>query len=358
METAATSPSRPGRLGNPDLLLRDDPRADPRMVATLSPFGMDGAQAPPPVTVESSLEEKLEFVAATEAGFSALLGGLFSDLPEVRGVTSRIEQIHGPDGDQLPLYIHTPTASRGPVPCVYHIHGGGMVLSRAADPWYVRWRNELAATGMVVVGVEFRNGAGVLGNHAFPAGLDDCSAGLAWVSDTESLGLSKVIVSGESGGGNLSLATALRAKRDGTLGRIAGVYAQCPYISGAWAVKTPDLPSLYENDEYFVSCSLFGVLASVYDPSGDHVRDPFCWPYYATPADVEGLPPHVVSVNELDPLRDEGLAYYRTLMKAGVSAVSRTVNGTCHAGDLLFRGAMPDVYAATIRDIKGFADAV
>jgi len=37
---------------------------------------------------------------------------------------------------------------------------------------------------------------------------------------------------------------------------------------------------------------------------------------------------------------------------------SRTVNGTCHAGDVLFRKAIPDVYAATIRDIKGFADAM
>ena len=81
METVATSPSRPGSLGNPDLLLRDDPRADPRMVAALSAFGMDGAQAPPPVTVESSLEEKLEFVAATEAGFSALLGGRLLTFP-------------------------------------------------------------------------------------------------------------------------------------------------------------------------------------------------------------------------------------------------------------------------------------
>ena len=359
METVATSPSRPGRLGNPNLLLRDDPRADPRMVAALSAFGADGAQESPPVTVESSLEEKLEFVAATEAGFSALLGGLFAGLPEVRGVTSRIEQIDGPAGDQLPLYIHTPTASRGPVPCVCHIHGGGMVLSRAADPWYVRWRNELAATGMVVAGVEFRNGAGVLGNHPFPAGLDDCNAGLAWVSEhTEGLGISKVIVSGESGGANLSLATALRAKRDGTLRRIAGVYAQCPYISNAWAPKTPDLPSLYENDEYLVSCRLFSVLASVYDLTGDHEQDPLCWPYYARPGAVEGLPPHVISVNELDPLRDEGLAYFRTLLKAGVGAVSRTVNGTCHGGDVQFRAAMPDVYAATVRDIKGFADAV
>ena len=51
------------------------------MVAALSAFGMDGAQAPPPVTVESSLEEKLEFVAATEAGFSALLGGRLLTFP-------------------------------------------------------------------------------------------------------------------------------------------------------------------------------------------------------------------------------------------------------------------------------------
>ena len=45
-------------------------------------------------------------------------------------------------------------------------------------------------------------------------------------------------------------------------------------------------------------------------------------------------------------------------MAAEVRVYSRTVNGTCHAGDVLFRKAIPDVYAATIRDIKGFADAL
>ena len=66
----------------------------------------------------------------------------------------------------------------------------------------------------------------------------------------------------------------------------------------------------------------------------------------------------MISVNELDPLRDEGLAYFRKLLAAGVRALSRTVNGTTHAGDLMLRGPMADVYLASVRDIKSFADSL
>ena len=61
-------------------------------------------------------------------------------------------------------------------------------------------------------------------------------------------------------------------------------------------------------------------------------------------------------MNELDPLRDEGLAYFRKLLRAGVSAASRTINGTSHAQDMVMRAAMPEVYLGTVRDIKAFAD--
>ena len=165
-------------------------------------------------------------------------------------------------------------------------------------------------------------------------------------------------MSGESGGGNLTLATTLKAKRDGRLDQIDGVYAQCPYISNAWAQRDPRLASLYENDGYFLDCENMGALAKLYDPDGANATNPLAWPLRATADDLRGLPPHVISVNQLDPLRDEGLAYFRMLLDAGVSTVSRTVNGTCHAGDCLFRMAMPEVYLATIRDIKGFADSL
>lgn len=352
-------PLLPGRLGDPNRTLKTDPRADPRLVAACAPFALDVAPPPVPVTANSSLPDKLAYSAANEAGMEAVFTALSTDLPPITTVERRTEVIKGVDGNDINLYIHTPKNVSGPLPCVYHMHGGGMVVLTAAGPTYVRWRDELAAQGMVVVGVEFRNGAGKLGNYPFPAGLNDCMSGLQWTFEHKAtLGISKIITSGESGGGNLSLAVCVKAKKDNRLAHINGVYALCPYIYGAWAQKSKDLPSLVENNDYLINCSLMEVFASVYDPENKNATNPLCWPYWATREDLQGLPPHVISVNELDPLRDEGLKYYQKLLAAGVRVYSRTVNGTCHAADVLFRKAIPDVYAATLRDIKGFADSL
>ena len=348
-----------GRLADPDRVLKTDPRADPRMVVALAEFGFDEAPAPAPVTAESPLEDVLEFLAAAEPDYEDIFTAWFTDLPPIETVERRTEVIKGVDDNDIKLYIHQPKSASGPLPCVYHIHGGGMVILEAAGSAATRWRDELSAAGMVVVGVEFRNGAGKLGNHPFPAGLNDCMSGLQWTFDNKaSLGISKIVVSGESGGGNLTLAASLKAKRDDKLDQIDGAYAMCPYISNAWANKVSELPSLYENDDYFINCSMLGALAIAYDPAHENDHNPLCWPYFAETQDLHGLPPHVISVNELDPLRDEGLKYYQMLMAAGVSVYSRTVNGTCHAGDMALPKALPEVFAATIRDIRGFADSL
>src|SRR3954469_24583420 len=348
----STPPVLPGRLGSPGMGLRDDPRADPRMIAAMEPYGLGERPAPAPVSSDSPLEALLEYVSAAEEGFEALFGAVVDGMPAVVGVERTVEVIRGLDGNDVTLYIHRPTRLDGVVPGVLHLHGGGMVLLEAAGEAYRRWRDELAASGLVVVGVEFRNGGGKHGTHPFPAGLNDCAAALRWVAERRvDLGIGKLVVSGESGGGNLTLATVLRAKRDGLLDEIAGAYAMCPYISNAWSAPLPALPSLFENDGYFLEVAMMGALAKVYDPSGEHDRDPLAWPLHAAPDDLAGLPPHVISVNQLDPLRDEGLAYARKLLDAGVPVMSRTVNGTCHAGDMIFGAQMPDVYQATVRDI-------
>ena len=353
-----TTPHLPGRLGNPNSTLGTDPRADPRMIAAMAPIGLADRTPPQPVNLETPLEQLHEFNTMAEAGFEMLFSMMSADIPAIDGIERTVEVITGVDGNDITLYIHRPEGATGALPGVLHLHGGGMTILEASGAGYQRWRDQLAATGMVVCGVEFRNASGKLGPHPFPAGLNDCVSSLYWFAEHSArLGVSKIVVSGESGGGNLTLATALKAKRDGR-DVIAGVYAQCPYISGSYASPPAELTSLFENDGYFLSCEQMGVMAMLYDPTHEHNTDPLAWPYYAEATDLVGLPPHVISVNELDPLRDEGLAYYHKLAAAGVSVMARTVNGTCHAGDCLFGSVMPEVTEATIRDIKGFADSL
>ena len=116
-----------------------------------------------------------------------------------------------------------------------------------------------------------------------------------------------------------------------------------------------ELTSLFENDGYFLSCEQMAALAKIYDPDGDNATNALAWPLFASTDDLQGLPPHVISVNQLDPLRDEGIAYHHKLIAAGVSSVCRMVVGTSHAADVIFRAAIPDVYAASARDVIGFA---
>ena len=160
------------------------------------------------------------------------------------------------------------------------------------------------------------------------------------------------------GGGNLSIATTLKAKQEGWGELIDGVYAFCPYISGAYREQPADLPSLKENDGYLLSNSSMQVLVKVYDPELEHTNNPLAWPLQASIEDLKGLPPHVVSMNELDPLRDEGIAFLRKLQAAGVSAVGKVVLGTGHAGDLSMPDIVPDIFQDSARALYSFAKSL
>ena len=354
----------PGRLGDPDLDLRTDPRTNPRLLAALATYGLDAPAAPPPLTRNDPVESVTEFVGQAEAAFEGLYEALPNDLPgDVEAVTEDTVTIPGVDGTQIVLHVARPDGLDGPLPCTVYVHGGGMTILMADNKVHRQWRRDLASTGMVAIGVDFRNAYTASGPNPFPAGLEDCSIALAWIHERrDELGISKIVLQGESGGANLVLATALKAKRDGRLASIDGVYATVPYISGGYGWdderKLRELPSLVENDGYFLNCQTMDLLVSVYDPAGEHAEDPLCWPYFAGADDVAGLPPHVIAVNELDPLRDEGISYFRTLLQAGVPVVGRVNLGLTHAAELVFRQAVRDDYWATILDVKRFADAL
>ena len=197
--------------------------------------------------------------------------------------------IKGVDDNDITLYIHQPADRTGPLPCQVHTHGGGMVLMTAADPGFVRWRNTMAAMGMVVVGVNSRNGGGKLGDHPFPAGLNDCASAVQWTHANRSeLDISTLTISGESGGGNLSIATTLKTKQEGWLEQI-DVYV-LPYISGAYREQPPELPSLQENDGYLLSSSSMQIMVKVYDPELTNANNPLVWPLQANIEELKGLP--------------------------------------------------------------------
>jgi acetyl esterase/lipase len=359
-QRAVTAPG-PGRLGDPARGPATDPRIHPRLLAAMASVGLDGVTPPPPVTRHDPPGALAAFIGAAEAGVEAFYDALPDDLPgDTDAVTHRTEAIGGPDGDAITLHVYRPAEDGGPLPGLIYVHGGGMTILRTDNKVHRRWCRELAATGMVVIGVDFRNAYHDGAFHPWPAGLEDCSAALRWVdAHRDDLGVASVVLQGESGGGNLVLATTLKAKRDGHLSAIDGVYAMVPYISGGYgwddARKAAELPSLLENDGYFIECQMMDTLVATYDPTGEHATDPLAWPYHASADDLAGLPPHVISVNELDPLRDEGIAYFRKLVGAGVPAVGRVNLGIVHGADSMFRQALVEQYRSTVADIHRFA---
>src|ERR1700759_2427709 len=130
-----------------------------------------------------------------EEGMGAVLSTFGQGVPDAEGVTTTTTTITGEDGNEVTLYHSRPDAA-GPLPALVHLHGGGMAIASATDVGYQRLRELLARPGLVV-GVEFRNSAGKLGPHPFPAGLIDCASATRWVAaNRRDLGISHLVVNG------------------------------------------------------------------------------------------------------------------------------------------------------------------
>lgn len=344
----------PGRLGNKDLTVNEDKRINKNLLKAMIKAGLDGVPPSPTVNYISTRQEIQDYNNNLEPKYQGVFEDIFSVVKLPEGLVNQTETIKGEDNNEIKLYITRPEIISGDLPGILHIHGGGMAIMTANDPNYIYWRNKLASTGLVVIGVEFRNTAGILGEYPFPAGLNDCISSLKWVYENKKkLGISKIIVSGESGGGNLSIATGLKAKEDGIIDYIDGIYAQCPYISNLYNKGENELKSLIENNAYFLRTDDLGLTASIYD--GIESKNPLAWPYHANKIQLQGLPPHVITVNELDPLRDEGIIFSEKLKHAGVNVRMKIIKGTVHAAENIFPLDIPIIHNQAIEDIKNFS---
>ena len=335
----------------------NDPRLDPRIRGLLSGL---------PVFASldvTSRDELLAEAADPEAMASITNYRAMMEVCDTEAVVSSVgltvtthHVVSQPDGNTINIQYIRPDGDEV-LPCVYYIHGGGMQSLSCYDGNYRAWGKILAHYGVAVAMVDFRNAlspSSVPEVAPFPAGLNDCVSGLKWVHEhAASLHIdpTRIVVAGESGGGNLTLATGLQLLRDGDIGLITGLYALCPYIAGEWPL--PENPSAVENN---------GILLDLHSNRGRHAygieafeaRNPLAWPRFATADDVVGLPRTVINVNECDPLRDEGIEFYRLLVNAGVAARCRQMMGTMH-GTEIFPLVCPDISHDTARDLTAFA---
>lgn len=257
----------PGRLGTPGMDLQDEPRVNANLLAAVTPLGMHKFSVSPTLAKlneNSTLDEMAELIAEFEAGLDMMYSGkaLPLDHPSDKNdpkVEQTEETIKGGDGQDMKVYIYRPADQGSDVlPGVIYTHGGGMVINSTFNPVHDFWCRQMASNGAVVVMPDFRNAFTKNGYNFYPKGLNDCIAAAKWtIQNKESLKMRNVVLNGESGGGNLAIATALQANRDGWVKEIAGVYPTVPYISNMYGATDErllkELPSLVENHGYFIN---------------------------------------------------------------------------------------------------------
>ena len=267
--------------------------------------------------------------------------------PEVASIVNR--DMQGPAGS-IPLRIYTPHGE-GPFPLMVFFHGSGFVVCDL-DTHDAMCRNLCDGTGCVVVSVDYR----LAPEHKFPAAPDDCLAATLWAAANASAlrgDAGKILVAGDSAGGNLAAVTALRARDEGgpvLIGQML-IYPVTDY-------HQPPTPSMTENAEGYglTRQGMIWFWNHYVRSPGDGVH-PHAAP--ARAATLGGLPPALVVTAQYDPLRDEGEAYAEALRKAGVAVEMTRWNGMNH-GFFFFPGlvdkateAMDAACAWTRRIIAG-----
>jgi acetyl esterase len=243
--------------------------------------------------------------------------------------------VPGPGGD-IPVRIYTPAgAGDGQLPCLVYFHGGGWVLGDLEGVDTI-CRAVANRAGCKVVSVDYR----LSPEHKYPAPFDDCFAATKWVADNAaSIGVDadRIAVGGDSAGGNLSAAVALRAREEGgpALRMQLLVY---PVTNHDYGTESYEV----NGDGYLLTRDMMKWFWDHYLENAEQGRHQFVSPLQAS--DLSGLPPAFVITAEYDPLRDEGESYAAKLTDAGVKVRLQRYDGQIHAF-----WQMPGVFPAALQ---------
>jgi acetyl esterase/lipase len=254
-----------------------------------------------PTTSErrASLAKLMQFARADAAGVSAADGTL-----------------PGPGGE-IAYRLYAPQGDDAPAPGFIFFHGGGMVAGSIAT--HDRVAASLAdATGCRLISVGYR----LAPEHKFPAAIEDAIAATEFVArNAASFGIDvgKLVIGGDSAGATLAAVVCQHALRHGPT--IVAQCLICPVLD--FEEISPSREKFAEN--HLIDRMTLEADLDDYLPEGTDPADVRISPLRAL--QVAGLPAAIIHTAEFDPMRDEGNAYARKLLAAGVS-----VEHVCHDG--------------------------
>lgn len=180
-----------------------------------------------------------------------------------------------------------------------YVHGGGFVVGNL-DSHQVQSARLGAALPAHVVQLDYR----LAPEHPFPAAYDDTLAAITWCLDhLDELGCSRLVLAGDSAGGNLVLAATLACRDQGL--PIAAVVVNYPAVD--MRNEPPGLPATYRAD---------------HDPADPRLS--------VTVADLRRLPPIVLGIGGFDFLLEDNLAFAHRLRAAGVDLTLRIFPPLAH----------------------------
>jgi len=271
------------------------------MMAAASPAART---RPTPVERRLSLAKLMQFARAEAANVTATDGTLPGPAGDIR---YRLYAPISEDGDGLPGFVF--------------FHGGGMVAGS------IETHDRVAAaladtTGCRLISIDYR----LAPEHKFPAAVDDAIAATEFVArNAASLGIdaTRLVVGGDSAGATLAAVVCQYAQRQAGLA-IAAQCLLCPVLD--FEEISPSREEFAE-DNLIHRTTLEADLAD-YLPEGTDTADVRISPLRAM--NLKGLPTAIIHTAEFDPLRDEGNAYARKLLAAGVNVEHVCHNGMIH----------------------------
>jgi acetyl esterase len=224
----------------------------------------------------------------------------------------------------IPARLYTPKTLRkanGLASCLVFFHGGGWVIGDL-DSHDVVCRKLAHEGELIVISVDYR----LAPEHKFPAAAEDAIAATKWVADHATqldIDASRLMIGGDSAGGNLAAVVALAA-RDGDGPKIAGqvlIYPATDFAMTHPSHSEPETSILLTHSVIRWFCNHY------LNGPGDIDN------WKASPARAKtlaALPPAYVLTAGADPLRDEGDEYAKRLQEAGVPVTYRHFPGQFH----------------------------